>query len=243
MRPFNGGGEMIREVSQRPHHLCRSRRRASRPVPRRSSKAVGLAAALDYLTAFDRTAVAAHEHDLLDLCPRGKFGQFNWLKCDRRCPRQGRNPVIRSRGDACPRPGHHIWTGKAWRSAPGITAPKPLMERFQRRPRPAGPASHLYNTRADVDALIAGLSKAREAGTDMDRQCSSRTVSGSHPRPFAPSAPLRRAWTEASHKAEGSQSFVRRSGHGLSQAGCGRPRRRHQASKARAAPSARPALR
>ena len=24
MRPFNGGGEMIREVTQGPHHLCRS---------------------------------------------------------------------------------------------------------------------------------------------------------------------------------------------------------------------------
>ena len=51
MRPFNGGGEMIREVTQRSSSPMPIRRRGSRPERRRSSKAVGLAAALDYLTA------------------------------------------------------------------------------------------------------------------------------------------------------------------------------------------------
>ena len=53
------------------------------------------------------------------------------------------------------------WTGKAWRSAPGITAPQVLMERFNVTSTSRASFA-LYNTRSDVDALVAGLAKARE---------------------------------------------------------------------------------
>ena len=93
MRPFNGGGEMIREVTPRHASPMPIRRRGSRPAPRRSSKAVGLAAAMDYLIGFDRAAVKAHEHDLLTYA-REQVERVQLAAGDRRCPRQGRNPVF-----------------------------------------------------------------------------------------------------------------------------------------------------
>ena len=60
MRPFNGGGEMIREVTQDDVTYADPPARFEAGTPP-IIEAVGLAAALDYLTALDRAAVAAHE--------------------------------------------------------------------------------------------------------------------------------------------------------------------------------------
>ncbi len=110
MRPFNGGGEMIREVSQDRITYADPPARFEAGTPP-IVESVGLAAALDYLSGFDRAAVAAHEHDLLAYA-REQVGRFQLAQGDRRRPRQGRNPVIRGRGDACPRPRHHIGQGR-----------------------------------------------------------------------------------------------------------------------------------
>src|SRR4029078_9287455 len=64
MRPFNGGGEMIREVAKDRITYADPPARFEAGTPPILESA-GLAAALDYLSAFDREAVAAHEHDLL----------------------------------------------------------------------------------------------------------------------------------------------------------------------------------
>ena len=61
---------------------------ASKPALRPSSKAVGLATALDYLSSFDRKAVAAHEHDLLTYA-REQVKQFNWLRVIGDAPGKG----------------------------------------------------------------------------------------------------------------------------------------------------------
>ena len=63
MRPFNGGGEMIREVTRDLVTYADPPARFEAGTPP-IIEAVGLAAALDYLMAFDRAAVRAHEHDL-----------------------------------------------------------------------------------------------------------------------------------------------------------------------------------
>jgi len=100
MRPFNGGGEMIREVMKDRNHLCRS----ARPLRGRNAadhRKRGPGDSAGLLSAFDRKAVAAHEHDLLTYA-REQLRQLNWLRVIGDAPRQGRNPVIRSRGDARP---------------------------------------------------------------------------------------------------------------------------------------------
>ncbi len=70
MRPFNGGGEMIREVTPREHHLCRSARplRGRHPADHRKRRPGGGDGL--HRRASTAPAVAAHEHDLLDLCAR-----------------------------------------------------------------------------------------------------------------------------------------------------------------------------
>src|SRR6185312_13591451 len=64
MRPFQGGGEMIREVAKDRITYADPPARFEAGTPP-IIESVGLAMALDYLSAFDRKAVAAHEHDLL----------------------------------------------------------------------------------------------------------------------------------------------------------------------------------
>ncbi|HXM00758.1 MAG TPA: cysteine desulfurase, partial [Rhizomicrobium sp.] len=64
MCPFNGGGEMIREVTRDAVSYADPPARFEAGTPP-IIESVGLAAAIDYLSALDREAVAAHEHDLL----------------------------------------------------------------------------------------------------------------------------------------------------------------------------------
>src|SRR5471032_3223686 len=157
MRPFNGGGEMIREVAQDHITYADPPARFEAGTPP-IIESVGLAAALDYLSSFDRAAVAAHEHDLLAYA-RQQVRQFNWLKVIGDAPGKGAILSFEAEGMHA----HDLATildreGVAVRA--GHHCAQPLMERF-------GVASTsrasfaLYNTRADVDALIAGLSKAR----------------------------------------------------------------------------------
>jgi len=157
MRPFNGGGEMIREVSKDRITYADAPARFEAGTPP-IIESIGLAAALDYMTGFDRVAVAAHEHDLLAYA-REQVRQFNWLKVIGDAPGKGAILSFEAEGMHA----HDLATildreGVAVRA--GHHCAQPLMERF-------GVASTsrasfaLYNTRADVDALIAGLHKAR----------------------------------------------------------------------------------
>src|SRR6202012_3884653 len=87
MRPFNGGGEMIREVTPDRITYADPPARFEAGTPP-IIETVGLATALDYLMALDRAAVAAHEHDLLAYA-REQVGQFNWLKVIGDAPGKG----------------------------------------------------------------------------------------------------------------------------------------------------------
>ena len=157
MRPFNGGGEMIREVSRERISYADPPARFEAGTPP-IIESIGLAAALDYMTGFDRNAVAAHEHSLL-VYARDQVRQFNWLKVIGDAPSKG--AILSFEADGMH--AHDLATildreGVAVRA--GHHCAQPLMERF-------GVASTtrasfaLYNRRTDVDALIAGLAKAR----------------------------------------------------------------------------------
>lgn len=158
MQPFNGGGEMIREVSRDIVTYADPPARFEAGTPP-IIESVGLAAAMDYLMALDRAAVKAHEHDLLAYA-RERLRDFNWLRVIGDAP--GKGAIISFEAEGMH--AHDLATildreGVAVRA--GHHCAQPLMERF-------GVASTsrasfgLYNTRADVDALVAGLGKARE---------------------------------------------------------------------------------
>ena len=65
MPPFLGGGDMINSVDFEPTPPGTTCRGSSRPARRRSPKAIGLGAAVDFLRASAWTHVRAHERELI----------------------------------------------------------------------------------------------------------------------------------------------------------------------------------
>jgi len=158
MRPFNGGGEMIREVALDRITYADPPARFEAGTPP-IIEAHGLAVALDYIMSFDRVAVAAHEHDLLTYA-REQVRQFNWLRVIGDAP--GKGAILSFEADGMH--AHDLATildreGVAVRA--GHHCAQPLMERFKVTSTSRASFA-LYNTRADVDALISALAKARE---------------------------------------------------------------------------------
>src|SRR6201995_2673228 len=78
MRPFNGGGELIREVAQGwvTHGDPPPKFEAGTPP---IVQAIGLGAAIDYVNSIGKERIAAHEHDLLTYA-QGKLREINSLR-------------------------------------------------------------------------------------------------------------------------------------------------------------------
>ena len=158
MPPFNGGGEMIRDVFEDhvtygdpPHKF-----EAGTPsiVP-----AIGLGAAIDYVNAIGKPRIRAHEQDLLRYATERLTG-INSLRIFGTAREKGAIVSFELKG-AHP---HDVATiidrsGVAVRA--GTHCVMPLLKRF-------GVTSScrasfaLYNTRAEVDCLAEALLKARE---------------------------------------------------------------------------------
>jgi cysteine desulfurase/selenocysteine lyase len=158
MRPFNGGGEMIREVAQDRITYADPPARFEAGTPP-IIESIGLAAAMDYLNGFDRAAVAAHEHDLLTYA-RDAVRELNWLRVIGDAPGKGAILSFEAEGMHA----HDLATildreGVAVRA--GHHCAQPLMERFGVISTSRASFA-LYNTRTDVDQLVAALHKARQ---------------------------------------------------------------------------------
>ena len=158
MRPFNGGGEMIREVTRDRVSYADPPARFEAGTPP-IIESVGLKAALDYIASFDRSAVREHE-TLLLAHAREAVRQFNWLRVIGDAP--GKGAILSFEADGMH--AHDLATildreGVAVRA--GHHCAQPLMERFNVASTTRASFA-LYNTVEDVDALIAALHKARK---------------------------------------------------------------------------------
>ncbi|MDB5656272.1 MAG: cysteine desulfurase [Tardiphaga sp.] len=158
MRPYAGGGEMIREVAQDwvtygdpPHKF-----EAGTPA---IVEAIGLGAAIDYVNSIGKERIAAHEHDLLTYA-EGKLREINSLTIIGSAKNKG--PVISfSMQGAHP---HDVATvidrqGVAVRA--GTHCVMPLLERFNVTAT-CRASFGMYNTREEVDHLAQSLIKAQE---------------------------------------------------------------------------------
>jgi cysteine desulfurase/selenocysteine lyase len=157
MRPFNGGGEMIAEVSRE--------RVTYAPPPARFEagtppiiEAAGLASAIDWLSSQDRAAATTHEQALLDHAT-SEIEKFNWVRIVGRAP--GKGPILSF--ETAGMHAHDVATildreGVAVRA--GHHCAQPLMERFGVTSTTRASFA-LYNTHAEVEALVAALAKAR----------------------------------------------------------------------------------
>jgi cysteine desulfurase / selenocysteine lyase len=158
MRPFNGGGEMIREVAKDwvtygdPPHKFEA---GTPPIV----QAIGLGAAIDYVNSIGKERIAAHERDLVAYA-EGRLREINSLRLIGTA--KGKGPVISFElKGAHP---HDVATvidrqGIAVRA--GTHCVMPLLERFNVTAT-CRASFAMYNTREEVDHLAQALIKARE---------------------------------------------------------------------------------
>ena len=153
MRPFLGGGDMIRTVTRDSVDYAEPPLRFEAGTPGIVNQ-IGLGVALEYLMALGMDQVAAHERDLRDYA-RSRLRELNWLNIQGDAADKGAIFSMTMQGAHA----HDISTildkrGIAVRA--GTHCAMPLME-FYGVTASARASFGLYNTRAEVDALISGL--------------------------------------------------------------------------------------
>ena len=119
MQPFKGGGDMILCVTfeKTTYNTIPHKFEAGTPP---ITAAIGLGAAIDYLSGVGHRAIAAHETDLLDYATQQVNGR---RACASSAPPSARPRCCRSRSKACIRTmSARCSTKKAWRSAPATIA-------------------------------------------------------------------------------------------------------------------------
>jgi len=158
MPPWQGGGDMIRSVTfeKTTYNELPYTFEAGTPD---IAGVIGLGAAIDYLDQIGMDAVAAHEHDLLEYGTRAlenisglrligtareKAGVLSFVI-------DGVHPhdagTILDREGVAVRTGHHC--------------AQPVMERFGVSATTRASLA-FYNTREDIDGLVAGIQKVKE---------------------------------------------------------------------------------
>lgn len=158
MPPYQGGGEMIASVTFEKTFYKGIPHKFEAGTPHISG-VIGLGAAIDYLAGIDMDAAAAHEHELLEYATarlkeipqirligtaRQKTGVISFLVDGVHAHDVG---TILDRSGIAVRVGHHC--------------AQPVMQRFQ-VPATARASFAFYNTRAEVDALVAGIDRVIE---------------------------------------------------------------------------------
>jgi len=158
MPPFLGGGDMIRSVTFEKSTWNDLPYKFEAGTPNIAG-AVGLGAAIDYMQQVGREAIAAHERELLDY-GTGLLAAIPGVRLIGTAPEKssilsfvmdGIHPhdigTIVDREGIAVRTGHHC--------------AHPVMERFG-VPATTRASFGLYNTREEVEALVAALHRARK---------------------------------------------------------------------------------
>jgi len=157
LRPFNGGGEMILDVTEDvityndPPHRFEA---GTPPIV----QAIGLGAALDYMDSIGRENIARHEADLKSYAHQ-KLREINSLRIFGDAPDKGAIVSFELEGAHA----HDVATiidraGVAVRA--GTHCAQPLLARYGVTST-CRASFGLYNTRAEVDALYEALLKAQ----------------------------------------------------------------------------------
>ncbi|MDX3976822.1 cysteine desulfurase [Shinella sp.] len=158
MRPFQGGGEMIVDVTEdivtynEPPHRFEA---GTPPIV----QAIGLGHALDYMEKIGRAAISTHEADLRDYAHE-RLSAINSLKIFGTAPGKGSIFSFELEGIHA----HDVSmvidrAGVAVRA--GTHCAQPLLKRFGVTST-CRASFGLYNTRAEVDALADALDHARK---------------------------------------------------------------------------------
>jgi cysteine desulfurase/selenocysteine lyase len=158
MRPFQGGGEMIFDVTEDmvtyndPPHRFEA---GTPPIV----QAIGLGAALDYMDGIGRDRIAAHEADLKAYAHE-RLSRINSLRIFGNAPGKGAIVSFELQGIHA----HDVSmvidrSGVAVRA--GTHCAQPLLKRFGVTST-CRASFGMYNTRAEIDVLAEALEKARK---------------------------------------------------------------------------------
>ena len=158
MKPFEGGGDMILSVTfeKTTYNAIPYKFEAGTPP---IAAAIGLGATVDYLENVGLDGIAAHEHELLTYATEA-FAQLKGVRIVGTARNkagvlsftlQGVHPhdvgTILNEDGVAVRTGHHC--------------AQPVMQRFG-IPATARASFYLYNTFAEVDALVAGIRRVQK---------------------------------------------------------------------------------
>jgi cysteine desulfurase / selenocysteine lyase len=158
MAPFNGGGEMIREVYEDritygdpPHKF-----EAGTPA---IVQAIGLGAAVDYITSIGKARTRAHEDELVKYAHE-RLREINTVRVFGNARHKG--PIVSFNMEGAH--AHDVATiidrsGVAVRA--GTHCAMPLLARFGVTAT-CRASFGLYNTRSEVDSLVQALIKAQD---------------------------------------------------------------------------------
>ncbi|HEX2816368.1 MAG TPA: cysteine desulfurase [Phenylobacterium sp.] len=155
--PYQGGGEMIGSVSLEAITYADPPHRFEAGTPP-ILEAIGLGAAIDWLSGLDRAAVAEHEHALYDHV-RQRLNGANWLRVLGEAP--GKGAILSFTVDGAH--AHDVAQildkyGVAVRA--GTHCAEPLMRRFGVTSS-ARASFALYNTHEEADAFVDALTKTQ----------------------------------------------------------------------------------
>lgn len=158
MPPYQGGGEMITTVSfeKTEYNVVPHKFEAGTP---NIAGTIGLGAAIDYMQSIGLASIESYEHELLDYMTE-RMSAIEGVKILGTAPEkagvlsfniEGAHPhdvgTILDREGVAVRAGHHC--------------AQPVMDRFG-VPATARASLAFYNTREDVDRLVAATEKVRE---------------------------------------------------------------------------------
>ncbi|MFP4043875.1 MAG: cysteine desulfurase [Rhodosalinus sp.] len=159
MRPFIGGGDMIREVHKDSVTYADPPMKFEAGTPGIVQQ-IGLGVALEWLMDLGMEAVAAHEDRLRDYAV-DRLGGLNWLNLQGTTPDKAAIFSFTMQGAAHAHDISTILDKKGVAVRAGHHCAGPLME-FLGTPATCRASFALYNTPEEVDALVDALELAHE---------------------------------------------------------------------------------
>ena len=159
MRPFIGGGDMIRDVT-RDHVTYNDPPMKFEAGTPGVVQQIGLGAALEYLMELGMENVAAHEATLRDYA-RSRLSGLNWLTVQGNSPQKGAIFSFTLDGAGHPHDISTVLDKKGVAVRAGHHCAQPLMTHLGVTAT-CRASFGLYNTRAEVDTLVEALELCHE---------------------------------------------------------------------------------
>lgn len=159
MRPFIGGGDMIREVTKDTVIYNDPPMKFEAGTPG-IVQTIGMGVALDYMMGLGLDQIAAHERALAEYTAQ-KLSGLNWITVQGNAPGKGAIFSFTMQGGAHAHDISTILDKKGVAVRAGQHCAGPLMEHLG-TPATCRASFGLYNTQAEVDTLIDALELAHD---------------------------------------------------------------------------------